>query len=131
YGSGDDTIERKIIQLLENKGYTISAAESLTGGAFTNTLIKQAGASNVCPGSISSYGTNIKQDVLKVSHEIIEQHGVVSELCAVEMAKQVRKRMDTTLGISFTGVAGPSTIEGKEVGTTFISIYANNEPIVT
>lgn len=131
YGSGDDIIERKIIQLLENKGYTISAAESLTGGAFTNTLIKQAGASNVCPGSIISYGTNIKQDVLKVSHKIIEQHGVVSELCAVEMAKQVRKRMDTTLGISFTGVAGPSTIEGKEVGTTFISIYANNEPIVT
>ncbi len=127
YGSGNDTIERKIIQLLENKGYTISAAESLTGGAFTNTLIKEAGASNVCPGSIISYGTNIKQDVLQISHEIIEQHGVVSESCAVEMAKQVSKRMDTTLGISFTGVAGPSTIEGKEVGTTFISIYANNE----
>lgn len=127
YGSGNDTIERKIIQLLENKGYTISAAESLTGGAFTNTLIKEAGASNVCPGSIISYGTNIKQDVLQISHEIIEQHGVVSESCAVEMAKQVSKRMDTILGISFTGVAGPSTIEGKEVGTTFISIYANNE----
>lgn len=131
YGFDDDTIAKRVIQLLANNEETISAAESLTGGAFTKQLIKEEGASVVCPGSIVTYDTRIKRDVLNVPSDVIEQDGVVSEACALEMAKQIRARMNTTLGISFTGVAGPDRLEEKEVGTTYISIYSSsNDSIV-
>lgn len=127
YGFDEDTIEKRIIELLTHKKATISAAESLTGGAFTNKIIKEDGASTVCPGGIVSYGTHIKRDVLHIPEGIIETDGVVSESCATEMAKQVSKVMDTTIGISFTGVAGPTSLENKEVGLTYISIYSNKD----
>src|SRR5699024_6555944 len=125
YGFDEDTIAKRVIQLLANNEKTIAAAESLTGGAFTNQLIKVEGASVVCPGSMVTYDTRIKRDVLHVPSEVIEEEGVVSEACALEMAKQISARMNTTLGISFTGVAGPERLEGNEVGTTYISIYSN------
>lgn len=130
YGYNDDTIERKIIQLLKDSNQTIAAAESMTGGGFTQKLIQEDGASAVCPGSIVSYGTEIKRDILGISEELIETDGVVSEQCAKQMAENVSRHMQTSLGISFTGVAGPSTTEGKEVGTTYISIYSQNGPTI-
>lgn len=131
YGFNDDTIAKRVIQLLANNEETISAAESLTGGAFTNHLIQEKGASVVCPGSIVTYDTRIKRDVLCVPPKIIEEEGVVSESCAREMAKQISARMNTTIGIAFTGVAGPERLEGEEVGTTFISIYSKFRKSIT
>ncbi len=123
YGYNDDTIERKIIQLLQNSHQTIAAAESITGGGFTHKLIQEEGASAVCPGSIVSYGTEIKRELLGIPEQLIETDGVISEQCAIQMAKNICTVMQSSLGISFTGVAGPSTTEGKEIGTTYISIY--------
>lgn len=130
FGFDQDTIVKKVIQLLEKKQHTISAAESLTGGAFTHKLMQEEGVSNVSPGSIISYGAHIKRDVLHIPEDLIQTHGVVSEECAVAMAKNIHTSMETSLGISFTGVAGPTTLEGNEVGTTYISIYSAKGPQV-
>ncbi|HLS20459.1 MAG TPA: competence/damage-inducible protein A [Bacillota bacterium] len=123
FGSGQETIEEKIYYLLKNKNKYISAAESLTGGLFTERLINVPGASEVIPGSIVSYDARIKKDVLNVSEATIKRDGTVSEQCAYEMAKNVAEMFQTDYGISFTGVAGPDRTEGKPVGTVYIAIY--------
>lgn len=123
YGIGQKTIEETVYELLQQKGKLISAAESLTGGLFSERLINVPGASKIIPGSMICYDTKIKRDVLKVSAATLQQFGAVSEQCATEMAKNVAKMYQTDYGISFTGVAGPKRSEGKPVGTVYIAIY--------
>lgn len=123
YGYGQETIEEHVFYLLKQKNAQISAAESLTGGLFTERLIAVAGASAVIPGSIVSYAPHIKQDMLNIAESTLANDGVVSEQCAYEMAKNVAHHFDTTYGISFTGVAGPEPAENQPIGTVFISIY--------
>lgn len=124
-GIDDETIEEKVYMLLKDQKKQISAAESITGGMFTEKLISIEGASEICPGGIISYDTKVKENILHISPSLIKTHGVVSEACAIAMAKNVRKQLNTDLGISFTGVAGPKSLEGHDVGTVFIAINSS------
>ncbi|WP_284140020.1 MULTISPECIES: competence/damage-inducible protein A [unclassified Virgibacillus] len=130
-GMEHETIEQRAVSLLRDKQMRIGAAESLTGGMFTEKLISVEGASKVCPGGIVCYDSEIKQKVLGVSNETIEAYGTVSQQCAEEMAKQAAIVLDASIGISFTGVAGPDSLEGKPVGTVFISLFHINGTIRT
>lgn len=123
YGYGEQTIQEKVLTYLKENNNTISAAESLTGGLFTEQLISLAGASQVLPGSIVSYDRSIKQQVLNVSEDTLKNYGTISEACATEMAEQSAKIFKTDYAISFTGVAGPDMEEGQPVGTVYIAIY--------
>ncbi len=123
YGENEETIEEKIASLFIESKKTIAAAESLTGGGFANKLVSVNGASNFVKGSIVCYDTSVKIDVLGVYQSTIKKFGTVSEQCAAEMAERVSKRLNADIGISFTGVAGPNEIEGKEVGTVYIGFY--------
>lgn len=123
YGTGYETIDQKVVELLKHKKLSISSAESLTGGMFTEKIINQPGASEICPGGIVSYSPAMKHKLLGVSQEIIDVYGTVSEQCASQMAIGVSSRLKTDFGISFTGVAGPDSSEGLEPGTVFISVY--------
>src|SRR5690625_601843 len=123
YGTDHDTIEEKTVQRLKNLNKRLSAAESLTGGLFTQQLVGGSGASDVCPGSVIAYDAQTKQNLLYISPQVIQKHGVVSSDCAVAMAKNVRDTLKVDIGISFTGVAGPSTLENKDVGTVYICVY--------
>lgn len=116
------SLSEELFILLTKENLTISSAESLTGGAFASELTNFPGASAVFSGSIVCYQTDIKRNVLKVPNHVIDQFGVVSPECAKQMAEHVRVIMNTDIGISFTGVAGPSEQEGKPVGTVFIGI---------
>ena len=71
---------------------------------------------------VVSYATEVKAKLLHVSESTISTYGVVSEQCALEMATNVRTELDSDVGISFTGVAGPDEQEGKPAGTVFIGI---------
>lgn len=128
-GTDDDTIEETVFQLLKSQGLTIASAESLTGGRFIESLVSLPGASSVVAGSVVSYGTEIKKEVLLVSDKIIDEFGTVSAECAGEMAKQIQQIMKTDIGISFTGNAGPNPSEGKPVGTVFIGIKIGDQPV--
>ncbi|WP_249869717.1 competence/damage-inducible protein A [Oceanobacillus saliphilus] len=122
FGEDDQVIEQVVVDLLKKRSMTLAAAESLTGGMFTEKIVSVDGASEICPGGIVCYDTAIKRDVLGVSGKTIQSKGTVSKECALEMADQVTKLFGSQVGISFTGVAGPKEIEGEPVGKVFIAI---------
>ena len=114
----------QVIEELKNKNLTLGAVESFTGGLFSSALTSISGVSKIFKGSIVSYSTLIKENVVGVKHEIIEKETVVSSSVAEEMALQGSKILDTDITVSFTGNAGPTVCEGdKEVGLIYISIY--------
>ena len=123
YGYGEyETLLTITSQLLKESSLTIASAESLTGGLFASTLISVEGSSQYVLGSCVAYQEAVKKNQLQVSQEILETYGMVSVECAEVMAENVRKIFGSDLGISFTGIAGPSPMEEKEVGTVFISL---------
>ncbi|HHW38947.1 MAG TPA: competence/damage-inducible protein A [Bacillales bacterium] len=127
YGYNGSTLYKEVFELLKTKKMTVSSAESLTGGGFANELTNFAGSSSVFKGSIVCYDTEVKRNVLQVPAEVIEDFGVVSQECAKHMAENVRKLLNTDIGISFTGVAGPDEQEGKPVGTVFVGMAINGQ----
>lgn len=124
YGYNDETIEGKVVALLKERNDCVAAAESLTGGMFIDRLISVDGAGEVCPGGIVCYDPKVKQHVLQVSADTIKNEGVVSDECAAELAKNVCDVLGSDIGISFTGVAGPNSLEGQPPGTVYIGIYS-------
>jgi nicotinamide-nucleotide amidase len=128
YGYNEDTIFSKTMEQLIAKNVTIASAESLTGGLFAQQLTAIPGASQTVKGGIVCYTNDIKKRLLHVSEEILQMDGAVSAPCARALAENVRKLCGSDIGISFTGVAGPGSLEGKPVGTVYIGIAINNEP---
>ncbi|WP_028782850.1 competence/damage-inducible protein A [Thalassobacillus devorans] len=122
YGSDETTIQQKVIELLKKEQLTIAAAESLTGGRFTDQMVSVPGASSVCEGSMVTYTPAMKEKLLGVPGDLINTFGTISEECAMSMAVNAQRLTSSDIGISFTGVAGPDAGEGKEPGTVFISI---------
>lgn len=130
-GSDLSGMQDMIFQLLKRQGKDIAAAESLTGGLFADGLVSHSGASDVFRGGLVCYDTEVKKNILKVSLETIQEKGVVSKECATEMAANIREMMHAAIGISFTGIAGPGSVENKPVGTVYIGIVvASGESIV-
>ncbi|MFG6115047.1 competence/damage-inducible protein A [Halobacillus sp. MO56] len=127
YGSDKITIQQKVVELLKEEQVTIAAAESLTGGRFTDQMISVPGASSVCEGSLVTYTPAMKESLLGVPGDLITQYGTISEECARSMAENVQRLTRSNIGISFTGVAGPDASEGKDPGTVFISLRINKE----
>lgn len=115
-------ISREISQLLWESEKTISTAESCTGGRVAEAIIAIPGASKYYKGSIVSYVNEIKENLLGVSHELLEEKGAVSEEVAIEMVKGACKTLNTNYAISVTGVAGPTSDDsGTPVGTIWIA----------
>ncbi|WP_017753829.1 competence/damage-inducible protein A [Calidifontibacillus oryziterrae] len=127
FGYNNSSLYEEVFLLLQQKGLTISSAESLTGGAFAKEITNIAGSSAVFNGSIVCYQTEVKRNVLNVPQDVINKHGVVSFECAKYMAENVLEILHTDIGISFTGVAGPSEQEGKRVGTVFVGIAVKDK----
>lgn len=127
----DEPIEVVLGRLLTEKKLTISTAESCTGGKIAATLSAVPGASNYFKGSVVSYATQVKIDVLDIDENLIAKHGVVSAEVAKEMAKSVQKVMNSDCAIATTGNAGPTKgDEDAELGTVFIGIATPNEVFV-
>ena len=114
--------------LLKNK--TLSLAESCTGGEISARLAKVPGASKYFVGSIISYQTQSKSDLLSVPKTIIEKNSVVSKQVAEMMAQNVRKKFNSSLGVATTGNAGPSKGDSDaEIGTVWIAISSDKRII--
>lgn len=126
-----ETIEVIIGRLLKQNKKTIATAESCTGGKIAEVLTSVAGASNYFKGSIVSYATEVKINVLGISEALIREHSVVSAEVAKEMALSIKKIMKTDYAIATTGSAGPSKGDSKvEIGTVFIAIATPTEVVV-
>ena len=125
YGIENDTLEAKIGELMVEAGLTISTAESCTGGLIGDRITDVSGSSAYFRGGVVAYCNQVKQDVLGVDEGVLTEHGAVSEPVAIQMADGVRRLMKTDIGISSTGIMGPTggTPE-KPVGTVWIA-YAD------
>jgi nicotinamide-nucleotide amidase len=107
--------------MLRDRGATVAVAESLTGGLIGAELTSTSGAGDFFAGSIVCYTTESKRDVVGVDEAILSGPGAVSEEAAAALARGAARRFNADLGLSATGVAGPSEQEGKPVGTIFVA----------
>ena len=118
---------QRLVNLLKEKELTIGSIESLTGGLFASEITSVPGASKVYKGSIVTYATSEKINLLHIDKDLIDKYGVVSKEVAYEMASKGRKVLDTDLCVSFTGNAGPTCEPGGQpVGKVFIGISDKN-----
>ncbi|WP_307340149.1 competence/damage-inducible protein A [Metabacillus malikii] len=131
YGYNDTTLISELSKQLSNKKRTVAAAESLTGGMFSEYITAIDGASNIFKGSLITYTNEMKVNILRVSKQTLSEHGAVSEQCAIEMAEQVRDIVGSDIGISFTGAAGPKPHEGQPVGTVYIGVAVKGKETST
>jgi nicotinamide-nucleotide amidase len=104
------------------RGQLLATAESLTGGALADLVSASPGASESYLGGVVSYATSVKTGLLGVPQQIVDAHGVVSAQCAEQMAARVRELLGSDWALSTTGVAGPTSQEGKSVGTVFVGL---------
>ena len=122
YSEENQNLLETVKQLLTDEGLMITAAESLTGGEFLSSLSRLEEASKILNGGMVTYSNEVKNKNLGVTKQTIEKHGVVSAQCAIEMAEKVMKKFDVDIGVSLTGVAGPSSLEGEIPGTVWIGL---------
>ena len=112
-------------QMLCARGYTISCAESCTGGLLTSTLTDVPGSSAYVMGSVVSYSNDVKSRILHVAEGTLSAHGAVSPETARAMAEGVRNLMQTDVGVGITGIAGPGGgTPDKPVGLVYIAVSA-------
>ena len=113
-------------------GKTLATAESCTGGGIGAALTAIPGSSAVYKGGVISYTNEIKQNILGVDMELLEQFGAVSEPVAIAMADGARKLLKTDIAVSVTGLAGPDGDDrGNPVGLVFIGYADCNTTICT
>ena len=119
----EQKLEEVIAGLLTGEKLTIAIAESCTGGLITNRLTDVAGSSDYLERGLVTYSNAAKISMLGVGAEIIEKYGAVSEETARLMAEGVRKIAGTDLGLSSTGIAGPTGgSPEKPVGTVYLAL---------
>ena len=118
----------RLVGLLKEKHFTITTAESLTGGTIAKIITTVPGSSAVFPGGVVSYCDRIKHEVLQVPRNLLDEHGAVSEPVARAMARGAAALMGTDLAVSATGLAGPEG-DGSEnpVGTVYLGLYAGGK----
>jgi nicotinamide-nucleotide amidase len=131
YGADEDSLASVVGQLLKETNATLSVAESCTGGGLGQMLTQVSGSSSYFWGGIISYDNSVKQNLLGVEATAIEQYGAVSEQVAKQMALGVKSRLNTTWGLSITGIAGPDggTPE-KPVGLVYIGLAGPQGEVV-
>ena len=122
FGYDDDTLEKVVGDLLRDQNKTIAAAESCTGGYLAHQFTSVAGSSDYFIGSIVAYHNDIKIKELDVKPVSIDRYGVVSEQVVIEMAEGIKKKFQTGIGLSSSGIAGPAGgTHDKPVGTVWIA----------
>jgi len=122
YDDGEP-IQTKIAARLVEMKKTLATAESCTGGRISAMFTESPGASEFFKGSIVSYATAIKHDVLGIPNDIIEKYSVVSEEVAIAMAENAKRILKTDYALSTTGNLGPAKGDSDaEIGTVFIGL---------
>ena len=122
YGYDSDELEKIIGNLLKSKNKNLSIAESCTGGYVSNLITSVPGSSKYFKGSLIAYSNEVKIEELGVSPENIIDFGAVSKEVVEEMAKNIRQKFKTSIGIASSGIAGPDGgTKDKPVGTVWIA----------
>jgi nicotinamide-nucleotide amidase len=123
YGQDGATFAQSVGERVAARGETICCAESCTGGLLTQLLTEVPGSSRWTEGAFVTYSYQLKETALGVQHQLLQQHGAVSEPVVRAMAEGARARSGATWGLAITGIAGPDggTPE-KPVGTVWLGL---------
>lgn len=128
FAAGDQNMEEVVGHLLLEKNLSISVAESCTGGLIGHRLTSVPGSSSYFHGGVVVYSNQSKVDLLRVDPRTLETHGAVSERTVEEMARGVKDRIKTDLGLAVTGIAGPDGgTRQKPVGTVHVGLAAREK----
>jgi nicotinamide-nucleotide amidase len=127
----DVPLEKVVLDLMTKQGLTLSVAESCTGGYISHLITQHAGSSQVFSGGVVSYSNQLKQSVLGVKTETLNDYGAVSEQTVREMVEGALLNFKTDYAMAVTGIAGPDggTPE-KPVGTVWIAAANANKTVV-
>lgn len=124
----EQTLEERIAEAFSQKGKTLVTAESCTGGRLAAKFTEIPGASDYFIGSVVSYATSAKNDVLQIPKELIEKYSVVSSEITKAMAEKAKAMFKADFAIATTGNAGPTKGDSNaEIGTVFIAIATTND----
>lgn len=126
YGVDIECVEEAVFSLMEQNGLTFAAAESCTGGEVSKRFTDIPGASAHFLGAAVTYTNKMKQQLLGIGADLIEEKGAVSYEVAYEMASRIRRLSGADLGVGITGLAGPDGDGIHEVGTVFVSLAAKD-----
>lgn len=113
---------RETVELLKKHNLKIATAESCTGGMVASFITSVSGVSDVFEMGITSYSCRIKNEILGVEKDTLNKFGAISEQTARQMAENVKRIAGSDIGVSVTGVAGPSSSEGHPMGYVFIAL---------
>ena len=130
YGDGERDVFETLVDCLTEKKFTISFAESVTGGNMAHMITSVAGASNVLHESYITYSDEVKEKRLGVNSDTISKNTVVSEAVASEMSRGLFEKTKSTYCVATTGEAGPESATGKKVGTVIYSIRRDGEEVL-
>jgi len=123
YGFDDESPAASLGKILRENGWTVSTAESCTGGAVARLFTENPGSSAYFKGSVVAYSNEIKTKLLHVGPDLLLKHGAVSREVAEKMALESCKLLETDFSISTTGIAGPGGgTDEKPVGTVWIAV---------
>ena len=123
FGRDSQNMESVVLDSLRERGWSLGLAESVTGGLVAGRLTSIPGASDVFRGSVVSYASDVKFDLLDVP-----RGPVVSEGAAIAMAEGARRALGSSVGLSLTGVAGPTEQDGQPVGTLWVGVALPDQP---
>ena len=127
FGYDEKPIAEAVLEKLKAVGKTLASAESCTGGTIAKMITAIPGSSDVFKGTVVSYATSVKEEVLGVNHADVEKYTVVSQQVAEQMATGVRTLLKTDYAVATTGVAGPGgATEENPVGTVWIAVAGPN-----
>ncbi|MBQ4183366.1 MAG: nicotinamide-nucleotide amidohydrolase family protein [Bacteroidales bacterium] len=122
YSLRDDTIEAALGRILSERGLTLAAAESCTGGEIAHLLTTVSGSSAYFLGSVTAYSAEVKVKVLGVPREVIEEKGIVSSEVAAAMANGARALFGSTFAVATTGWADATGDEHEPAGTVWVGV---------
>ncbi|MCC6548803.1 MAG: competence/damage-inducible protein A [Ignavibacteriaceae bacterium] len=130
YGKGEESLAEVVGRMLKERGQTLAVAESCTGGGIANQLTNIAGASGYFEMGVVSYSNAAKVEILNVDEDIIMLKGAVSEAVAMDMAQGVKAISGADIGLSATGIMGPTGgSSDKPVGTVYIGFASHDGTI--
>jgi PncC family amidohydrolase len=128
----DLTLETRVGALLRQRGLTLAAAESCTGGLVGHRITNIPGSSDYYLGSITAYAYEAKARLLGVKWDTLNEFGAVSDQVVIEMAEGLRTALEADIGISISGIAGPGGgTPDKPVGLVYFGLSTAEKSIST